>query len=111
MLIGEHTTAAAAYVAMTRGRDNNVAHLVADTTDDARRQWIELFGRDRADLGPAHAAHRAANDIERYGPAARPRPLSGFGVAPWYGSPTHQHQLQEEAHGQSPRAIGPSPGR
>jgi hypothetical protein len=68
LLLGEHTTAAAAYVAMTRGRDNNVAHLVADNVDDARRLWVETFGRDRADLGPAHAARRAAEDLDRYAP-------------------------------------------
>ncbi|MEU6135497.1 helicase C-terminal domain-containing protein [Nocardioides sp. NPDC047086] len=72
-LIGEHTGAAAAYVAMTRGRQHNTAHLVADDIDDARRQWVEIFSRDRADLGPAHAAHRAADDIDRYGPNITPR--------------------------------------
>ena len=58
--IGEHTSAASAYVAMTRGRDTNIAHLLADSVDDAREQWIAVFGRDRADLGPAHAAELAA---------------------------------------------------
>jgi len=70
VLVGEHTGASSAYVGMTRGRDRNVAHLVAETTKDARRQWIDVFGRDRADLGPAHAAQRAADDIDRYGPTA-----------------------------------------
>ena len=68
LLLGEHTTAAAAYVAMTRGREDNVAHLVAENLDDARQLWVETFGRDRADLGPAHAAQRAAEDLERYAP-------------------------------------------
>ena len=53
--IGDTTGAAAAYVAMTRGRDGNTAHLVAEDLEDARRQWVEVFARDRADLGPAHA--------------------------------------------------------
>ena len=75
LMLGEHTSAASAYVAMTRGRDNNVAHLVADDTDDARRQWEEVFGRDRADLGPAAAAEQAAEDIERYGTQQPTRPL------------------------------------
>jgi hypothetical protein len=75
LLLGDHTGAVSAYVGMTRGRHRNVAHLVADSTDDARRQWIEAFSRDRADLGPAHAAQIAADDIERYGPtASRRRP-------------------------------------
>ena len=55
MLVGEHTGAASAYVGMTRGRERNVAHLVAESVDDARKQWFDVFGRDRADLGPAHA--------------------------------------------------------
>ena len=72
--LGETTGAASAYVAMTRGRHHNIAHLVADTVDDARSQWVEVFNRDRADLGPRHAAQRAADDIDRYGPSAPPRP-------------------------------------
>ncbi len=70
--LGEHTTASSAYVGMTRGRETNLAHLVATNIDDARRQWDEVFSRDRADLGPAHAARRAASDVERY---ASHRPL------------------------------------
>ncbi len=68
LLLGEHTHAAAAYVAMTRGRENNTAHLVADNLDVARQIWVETFSRDRADLGPAHAARRAAEDLDRYAP-------------------------------------------
>lgn len=75
VLIGEHTGAASAYVAMTRGRESNTAHLVAESVEDARRQWVEVFGRDRADLGPAHARHQAIDAIDRYGPSApRRRP-------------------------------------
>ncbi|HET8603770.1 MAG TPA: MobF family relaxase [Marmoricola sp.] len=73
LLIGETTGAAAAYVGMTRGRQHNTAHLVADSPAEARRQWIAVFGRDRADLGPAHAAHLAAEDIATYGPTAPTR--------------------------------------
>ncbi|MCY7400787.1 MAG: AAA family ATPase, partial [Nocardioides sp.] len=69
--LGEKTGAASAYVAMTRGRHQNVAHLVAESVDDARSQWVDVFSRDRADLGPGHAAVRAADDIERYGPRSR----------------------------------------
>jgi exodeoxyribonuclease V alpha subunit len=68
VLIGEHTGAASAYVGMTRGRERNIAHLVAESIEDARTQWIEVFGRDRADLGPSHAAGMAAEAIDRYGP-------------------------------------------
>ncbi len=56
---------------MTRGRESNLAHLVATNIDDARRQWDEAFSRDRADLGPAHAAQRAAEDVGRYAPHRR----------------------------------------
>ena len=73
LLVGDGTGAAAAYVGMTRGRDRNTAHLVAETTGQARAQWVDVFGRDRADLGPAHATQTAARDIERYGPRAQPR--------------------------------------
>jgi exodeoxyribonuclease V alpha subunit len=72
--IGDTTGAAAAYVAMTRGRHGNVAHLVAETVDDAREQWIAVFGRDRADLGPAHARGQAIDSIDRYGPQPGRRP-------------------------------------
>jgi hypothetical protein len=72
--ISDTTGAAPAYVAMTRGRQANVAHLVAESVEDARKQWIDVFGRDRADLGPAHARQRVIDEIERYGPAAVPPP-------------------------------------
>ena len=73
LVIGETTGAAAAYVGMTRGRHSNIAHLVSDSVDNARDQWISVFGRDRADLGPAHATTLAADDIDRYGPQAPQR--------------------------------------
>jgi len=74
VLIGDHTGAASAYVGMTRGRERNIAHLVAESVEDARKQWVEVFGRDRADLGPAHARDAAAEAIDRYGPKAK-RPV------------------------------------
>ena len=72
LLIGEATGAAAAYVGMTRGRNHNTAHLVAESLEAARAQWVDVFSRDRADLGPDHAAQTAAEDIERYGPQSAP---------------------------------------
>lgn len=72
--IGETTGAAAAYVAMTRGRHDNLAHLVAESVEDARNQWVEVFGRDRADLGPAHAQRQAIDALDRYGTQKRRRP-------------------------------------
>lgn len=38
LVLGEHTGAASAYVAMTRGQEANTAHLVAEDFDDARQQ-------------------------------------------------------------------------
>jgi conjugative relaxase-like TrwC/TraI family protein len=73
VLVGEHTGAASAYVAMTRGRQANTAHLVAETVEEARKQWVDVFSRDRADLGPAHARRQAVDAIDRYGPYARHR--------------------------------------
>lgn len=72
LVLGEHTTGSAAYVGMTRGRHDNIAHLVAGDLPQARALWEAAFRRDPADLGPAHAAREAAKDVERYGPL---RPL------------------------------------
>jgi exodeoxyribonuclease V alpha subunit len=73
--IGDTTGAAAAYVAMTRGRNANTAHLVAESAEEARKQWVEVFSRDRADLGPAHAKRQAIEAIDRYGSQERRRPV------------------------------------
>ena len=74
MSIGDSTGAAAAYVAMTRGRQSNIAHLVAESSEYARKLWAAVFSRDRADLGPAHAQRQAIDAIDRYGPADAPSP-------------------------------------
>ena len=100
--LGETTGAASAYVAMTRGRHRNTAHLVGDTVDDARSQWVAVFSRDRADLGPRHAAQRAADDIDRYGPRA-PRGTAAMQAA----------ALREGARRRPPQPIpasSPTPG-
>ncbi len=72
LLLDEHTTAAGGYVGLTRGRRTNTAHLIATTDAEAREQWTFAFGRDRADLGPAHTRDSAAREAARYAP---PRPL------------------------------------
>ena len=84
LLLGDHTGAASAYVAMTRGRHTNTAHLVATTTTDARAQWITVFSRNRADLGPPARRH-----LRLEGPAGtRPTgPSKDFSVAPRPVSP------------------------
>ncbi|MBA8804178.1 conjugative relaxase-like TrwC/TraI family protein [Nocardioides ginsengisegetis] len=81
-LVGEHTGAASAYVAMTRGRETNTAHLVAADLEGARSQWIEVIGRDRADLGPAHARRQAIDAIDRYGTQPRHRPVPAASPSP-----------------------------
>jgi len=73
LVLTDTTTAAAAYVAMTRGHQANTAHLVAANLDDACDQWIAAFCRDRADLGPAAAGQAAARAAAGY---RTPRPLS-----------------------------------
>src|SRR5512133_2906998 len=72
LVLTDTTTAAAAYVAMTRGHEANSAHLVADDVDDAREQWVTAFSRDRADLGPAAAGLAAERAAGGYTPAGQP---------------------------------------
>jgi hypothetical protein len=76
---------------MTRGRDHNTAHVVADTTQQARNQWIEVFNRDRADLGPAHAARLASQEAAQY---ATHRPL-GAALSDLRDAWTQEHTLVE----------------
>src|SRR3954469_2706123 len=84
VVIGDQTGAASAYVGMTRGRLSNIAHLVAADVAEARAQWVAVFGRDRADLGPRHPAELAAREAARDGQdrsrdrmaAAPPRPVA-----------------------------------
>ncbi len=105
LLIGETTGAAAAYVGMTRGRHSNIAHLVAEDLDDARAQWIATFSRDRADLGPSHAAQVAADDIDRYGPQP-PNPHD-----PHIGHDRLTTRDVPRRPPQTPPRSSPSPGR
>jgi exodeoxyribonuclease V alpha subunit len=104
LALGDTTGAASAYVGMTRGRHRNVAHLVAESVDDARSQWVDVFNRDRADLGPRHAAERAADDIDRYGPNAQP-PGAGLQAAALRDGPRRPPQ-PIPAPQPTPRGIG-----
>jgi hypothetical protein len=90
LLLGEHTTGSTAYVGMSRGRDLNVAHLVADNPHDARKLWNDTLNRDRADLGPTYAARRAAADVEHYAPH---RPLAAA-LAELRAAWTEKHNLK-----------------
>lgn len=57
------TSAAGVYVGMTRGRESNVLHIVAESQADARAQFIEAMGRDRADRGLADATRRTVEEV------------------------------------------------
>jgi exodeoxyribonuclease V alpha subunit len=92
LALSETTGAASAYVARTRGREANTAHLVAESVDEARQQWIDAFSRDRADLGPAHARRQAIVAIDRYGPKAQRRSAGPPPPRPTAGS-IHDHGL------------------
>jgi exodeoxyribonuclease V alpha subunit len=91
LVLGEHTTGSASYVGMTRGRHDNIAHLVADDFQQARTLWEAASHRDSADLGPAHAALQAAKEVERYGPL---RPL-GPALQQLRGAWTSEADLQD----------------
>ena len=73
---------------MTRGRHDNVAHLVAESPDQARAIWEQALSRDRADLGVAHARLQAIDAIDRYGPT---------------GPATLRSQAAARRRGQQPR--------
>ena len=68
LVVGDSTSAPSTYVGMTRGRHDNIAHLVAEDRDQAQAIWEQALGRNRADLGVAHARLQAIDDIDRYGP-------------------------------------------
>ena len=105
LALGETTGAASAYVGMTRGRHRNIAHLVAESVDDARSQWVDVFNRDRADLGPRHAAERAADDIDRYGPNAQPS-AAGLQAAVLRDGPTTATPADPGSRIPTSRGIG-----
>ena len=54
---------AAVYVGMTRGRNTNTLHVVAEGIADARAQFIEAMERDRADRGLSDATERATEAV------------------------------------------------
>lgn len=62
-LLTDATSAASVYVGMTRGRNENLLHIVAGNLADARVQFIEAMERDRADRGLADATQRAVEEV------------------------------------------------
>ena len=62
-VLSDALDAAGVYVGMTRGREANVLHLVAEDLTDARVQFIEAMQRDRADRGLDEATGRAREAV------------------------------------------------
>ena len=91
LLLSDATDAAGVYVPMTRGRHTNTVNIVADTTAQAREQWIEAAGRDRADLGLGPAIYRAKEEIRKFaGTAAAAEQTGGQGSS----AHTDLHQME-----------------
>jgi len=61
-VLSDGTDAAASYVGLTRGRYSNIVHIIADSFDDAREQWAQAAGRNRADLGLDQARAAAGGE-------------------------------------------------
>ncbi len=75
LVLDEHTSAAAAYVGMTRGRTGNTVHLIGQDLAGARAQWIGAAGRGWPDLGVEAARAHAERAADQYA-APTPRPAA-----------------------------------
>lgn len=62
-VLSDAMSGAAVYVGMTRGKDENRLHLIAENTTEARQQFVDAVERDRADRGLADAIERAAEAV------------------------------------------------
>ena len=62
-ILSDAMSGAAVYVGMTRGKQENQLHVIAENTADARQQFIDAVERDRADRGLADATQRAAEAV------------------------------------------------
>ncbi len=62
-VLTEATSAAGVYVGMTRGRQTNRLHVVAEDMADARVQFIDAMERDPADRGLDHATRTAQEAV------------------------------------------------
>ncbi|MGO1405116.1 MULTISPECIES: MobF family relaxase [Micrococcales] len=62
-ILTDATSAAGVYVGMTRGREQNLLHVVAESQEQAREQFIAAMARDRADRGLTDATERAADAV------------------------------------------------
>ncbi len=62
-ILTDATSAAGVYVGMTRGREQNLLHVVAEKQEQAREQFVAAMERDRADRGLTAATERAADAV------------------------------------------------
>src|SRR5690606_16881527 len=62
-ILTDATSAAGVYVGMTRGREQNLLHLVAESQRQAREQFVAAMERDRADRGLTDATERATEAV------------------------------------------------
>lgn len=62
-ILTDATSAAGVYVGMTRGREQNLLHVVAESQERAREQFVAAMERDRADRGLTDATERAAEAV------------------------------------------------
>ncbi|MBW1637823.1 AAA family ATPase [Microbacterium resistens] len=62
-ILTDTTSAAGVYVGMTRGREQNLLHVVAESQEQAREQFVAAMERDRADRGLTDATERAADAV------------------------------------------------
>ena len=65
-MLSEATSAAGVYVGMTRARETNRLHVVAEDMADARAQFIEAMERDPADRGLDHATRTAREAVRGF---------------------------------------------
>ncbi|MCT2974806.1 TrwC relaxase [Propionibacterium freudenreichii] len=63
-MLSEATSAAGVYVGMTRGREHNRLHLIAENLTDARAQFVAAMERDPADRGLDHASQQAIDAVQ-----------------------------------------------
>lgn len=62
-ILTEDMSGAAVYVGMTRGHNKNALHIIAESSADARAQFIDAMEHDRADRGLADATEHATEAV------------------------------------------------
>lgn len=65
-MLSEATSAAGVYVGMTRGREQNRLHVVAEDLADARELFIDAMQRGPADRGLGHATAQAVEAVRGF---------------------------------------------